>query len=789
MEALPSNAFHFPDLTAADCANAIKELKTKTAVGPDGWRPTELKQLPPQFAQDMCQFFSWLEQREEHWPVALRTAWVTPIPKATRTAADNRSIAVFSAVYRAWAAARGKQLRAWLDTVMPKGQCGFRAGRGVESEAMKLCSKLEVQQAEKTLILSVDFSKAYDGVQHDRLLQIAGRLGLSAASQHLLRRATLSQFRQWRLCSQYLGEAYEVKQGLAQGCSLSVSSFNIYALPMIKALEEVDEEATVVAYADDLIVATSSEETLERMIAIIERFSKDLGLKLNAKKCEYAITSKKAEEAPAEITIGGATLQPVSSIDLLGVMVNTATTPFSNSSKRTEDRKKEARKRLNILATLDVSWEQKAKAAAASPMAKLAYGSWATNVKPAETKSMRHLMATAVHGQPARGPRAIEVLIAGFGAIHTQDYKWIPFWKALREWQRSISKDEEAWQALREKLEGRRPLQEGPIATLAAGLAKLDGYLEGDSFVTQGNRLALSEAWSQQQQHKWREAIRQCEWHIVKNRRGDLQGIHQLDRRALRRQQSQHTGLAGATLRTIQSGGVLTPDRLRRHSQIGDGKCSRCAQMATMKHILWECRFTEDLRSRQQMTIPETEAEQGNALPLLGRTTQQQDKLAAYAIAALQQRRTLHKQAEEAAEPPSEPENNTAAPEEQEQRNEEEEIADEWEELQSGIVINHILQRLRCLTCEATSSTRRQALFVQCHTSCRGRRRRFVFGPAPLALPTFVSFLPASASSGARIQCEICGASAHSCHRASFLSRHSTCAGPGGAAASISAAD
>ena len=509
---LPMQHFEFPELTTEDCVTAIKELKARTAVGPDGWRPTELKLLPPPFAADMCFFFKWLEQEVEEWPTVLRTAWVTPIPKKTRSAADNRPIAVFSAVYRAWAAARGKQLSAWLHQVMPQSQCGFRAGRGVEAEALKLCSKLEMQREEKTLILSVDFSKAYDGVQHHKLLHIADRLGLGANSQKLMQKATLSQFRQWRLCSQFLGRDYRVKQGLAQGCSLSVSSFNIYALPMIKQLEEIDDTATIVAYADDLIVATNSEETLQQMIQTIEEMARQLGLRLNATKCEYAVMGKKAAEAPAEVLIGGTRLFPVSSIDILGVTVNTVHTPFVNEGRRGDDRKKEAKKRFNVLACLDATWEQKARAAAASPLAKLAYGSWAASPKPAEVKAFRHLTAVAVHGQPARGPRAVEVLLAGYGAVHTQDYKWIPFWKALREWKRSLSTNEEAWRVLREKLEGRQPLREGPIATLAAGLLKLRGELEGRCFITQDTRLTLEGSWSLQDQHQWREAIRQHEW-------------------------------------------------------------------------------------------------------------------------------------------------------------------------------------------------------------------------------------------------------------------------------------
>ena len=129
-------------------------------------------------------------------------------------------------------------------------------------------------------------------------------------------------------------------------------------------------------------------------------------------------------------------------------------------------------------------------------------------------------------------------------------------------------------------------------------------------------------------------------------RRADLAGIHLVDRAALRRQQRSRGGLEGAILRTIQCGGVITPDRLARHSNIGAGECLCNEGLATIDHILWTCRQTDGLRARMKMRRPEEAAAALNALPLLGRQRKEQDNLADYAVQALRQWRLAYEEEE-----------------------------------------------------------------------------------------------------------------------------------------------
>ena len=198
-----------------------------------------------------------------------------------------------------------------------------------------------------------------------------------------------------------------------------------------------------------------------------------------------------------------------------------------------------------------------------------------------------------------------------------------------------------------------------------------------------------------------------------------------------------------------------------------------------------------------QIDKPELAVEQANAIPLTGRSRRAQDQLAAFAIEALQQWRTMQNQIEE--EDPLEelqaevqqveagpPEDMQAEDRQQQEARQEEE---DWEELQAGVFFSRSLQKLRCQSCLTTTSMHRRVPFLRCHSNCLARPRRHAFGPAPLALPSYVSFVPANELSGPRILCETCGASSHFCHRARFLNDHRVCAGHLVAPASLGAED
>ncbi len=85
-----------------------------------------------------------------------------------------------------------------------------------------------------------------------------------------------------------------LKRGVKQGDPLSPLLFNLAVDPLLYALERHGKgfdikgaSITSLAFADDLVLLSSSWHGMARNLAILEQFCEATGLKVNPKKCHF----------------------------------------------------------------------------------------------------------------------------------------------------------------------------------------------------------------------------------------------------------------------------------------------------------------------------------------------------------------------------------------------------------------------------------------------------------------------------------------------------------------------
>ena len=149
----------------------------------------------------------------------------------------------------------------------------------------------------KTLLVLLDWEKAFDKVRHEALFRALSRMNVPDKYVQAIREL----YRQPTFKVEMEGQtSHWMKQttGIRQGCPLSPYLFIVLMSVLFTDIHKDDTlnlkkhrvqgmETDEILYADDTICISEDEEALNRLLAAIEVEGSKCGLKLNKKKCEY----------------------------------------------------------------------------------------------------------------------------------------------------------------------------------------------------------------------------------------------------------------------------------------------------------------------------------------------------------------------------------------------------------------------------------------------------------------------------------------------------------------------
>ena len=138
----------------------------------------------------------------------------------------------------------------------------------------------------------IDYAKAFDCVDHNKLWKILKEMGIPDHLTCLLRNLYACQEVTVRT-GHGTTDWFQIGKGVHQGCILSPCLFNLYAEYIMRnaGLEEAQAEIKIVGrniynlrYADDTTVIAESEDELKSLLMKVKEKSEKVGLKLNIQK-------------------------------------------------------------------------------------------------------------------------------------------------------------------------------------------------------------------------------------------------------------------------------------------------------------------------------------------------------------------------------------------------------------------------------------------------------------------------------------------------------------------------
>ena len=282
----------------------LKHLGRNKQPGPDGI-PNELLQwLPVEWHTHIHSLFilMWIMGRT---PTSWKTSNTSMLYKKSDPmhAPNYRPIGLASAVYKLWTAnvtlvsagyAEGTQ-------IFSTTQEGFRAFRNTQRQLSNLVNVINdaALTQQDLFIMYVDFTSAFNMVDHDRLLCIMYDLGFTIdiidTVKDLYTDAVTQVTHKGRI-----GEPIPITRGTIQGDVLSPFLFLIFIEPLIRWLhvggrgynygcltKEVNKQhnASSGTYADDLGAMTHTTENMQTQATKIEQYGDWSGVQVNSKKC------------------------------------------------------------------------------------------------------------------------------------------------------------------------------------------------------------------------------------------------------------------------------------------------------------------------------------------------------------------------------------------------------------------------------------------------------------------------------------------------------------------------
>lgn len=254
-----------------------------------------------------------------------------PIPKISKPkdVNDYRRISLCNVAYKPYAKWIKERLHEFIGDP-GLHQAAFTQGRSTEDHIYVTKRILEEfwNGGKRLLVAALDIRKAFDNIKIETLKDILVEKGVPS---HLIDRVLLCVIEdrtkvKWL---DQLSEEVSKRKGIKQGCPLSPYLFNIIMQSVLEKVCKIVPEINmlnkgtlklpiILAFADDILVITDKKETLERIMAALEKHLREVGLEINHDKSQILVRDP-YEKKNMEISLNGKIYKISDCVKYLGI--------------------------------------------------------------------------------------------------------------------------------------------------------------------------------------------------------------------------------------------------------------------------------------------------------------------------------------------------------------------------------------------------------------------------------------------------------------------------------------
>ena len=287
-----------------------------------------LKYLAPKISHIIANIFNHSFQSGQY-PDCLKIARVVPIYKggSKEDAKNYRPVSILSNLNKIFEKLIHVRISSFLDknNTISYGQYGFCKGKSTSHATFEVLSKIQPAFTEKMFCICIfaDFSKAFDTVDHDILLQKLEDYGIRGPILVYLK-SYLTNRKQYINANNSSSDHIDICYGVPQGSVLGPLFFNIYA----NEISHLQLNMDVVQYADDTVLMCSGADLTELVtkantaLQIFYDWCCYNKLALNVNKTQYIVFSPAQCPFNPVISINNVALERVKEYKYLGVIID-----------------------------------------------------------------------------------------------------------------------------------------------------------------------------------------------------------------------------------------------------------------------------------------------------------------------------------------------------------------------------------------------------------------------------------------------------------------------------------
>jgi hypothetical protein len=324
--------FSFCNTYDLEVFNALHQIKSN-AVGMDGVPIRFLKIILPYILPYVTHIFNTVLTTST-FPATWKISKITPLAKSNDPGAlsDYRPISILPAISKALEVIIRRQIMNHVDNkgLLSRCQSGFRQNHSTATALLKITNDLLIASENKLLsvLVLLDFSKAFDSVDHDLLCyKLTNQYGFTSSATSLIR-SYLSGRMQCVCVDGVNSEFLPINAGVVQGSVLGPILFSLFINDIVQRIRF----STCHMYADDVqLYISSTPSDISTCVAHINedldsiwRWSQENYLSINpAKSQAMLINSRSLTTAGAPtIHMGNNTIYYCEKVKNLGLIMN-----------------------------------------------------------------------------------------------------------------------------------------------------------------------------------------------------------------------------------------------------------------------------------------------------------------------------------------------------------------------------------------------------------------------------------------------------------------------------------